>query len=55
MKDVAVYKSEKIEVFEWPQPCCEIYCLKTKVGVAIRDKQDAVAVIESLTRFIEAL
>jgi len=48
------YSGNELYIHEWPQPACEIVSLSGG-GVAIRDPEDAKAVIESLTRLLEEM
>lgn len=49
------YESSDIEIWEWPQPCCEIVSKIAYGHIHIREASDAKAVIESLTRFLESI
>lgn len=46
--------TKTIEIYEWPQPCCELHDLITDSYVSIRTTEAAEAVIESLHRFLDS-
>lgn len=46
------YRSERLEIFEWPQPICELRDLSANTIVSIRTPEDATAVIRSLKQFL---
>lgn len=53
----AAYKSDTLEIYEWPQPLCELVGIQDgkHVGICIRSPEDARAVISSLTSMLTVL
>jgi hypothetical protein len=50
--NVPQYKSEKLELYEWPQPICEIKDPTTGAIVGIKTPEDARAVRDSMNKFL---
>lgn len=46
------YQSDRLEIFEWPQPICELRDPVTGHIVSIRTPEDATAVARSLKQFL---
>lgn len=46
------YRSERLEIFEWPQPICELRDPNTGQIVTIQTPEDATAVLRSLKQFL---
>lgn len=46
------YQSDRLEIFEWPQPICELRDPNTGQIVTIRTPEDATAVSRSLKQFL---
>lgn len=49
------YQSEKISIYENTGPVCEIVNRKATHHVVVTDRDDALAIIESLQRFVNKL
>ena len=50
--NVPQYKSDKLQIFEWPQPICEIMDPESRAIVQIKDPADARAVRDSMNKFL---
>lgn len=51
----AVWESNRIKIYEWPQPICEIYDKRRDEYLQITTPEDAKAIIQSLERFLKAI
>lgn len=51
--NVPQYKSDGLEIYEWPQPVCEIVDRESRDLVSIRTPEDAKALRASLAKFIQ--
>lgn len=49
------YSSDNISIFEWGYPTCEIYDKRKDSYVHIDTVEDAIALIESLNKFLDSI